>query len=146
MYQVTYGACCIDDLSAQALGADFLVHYGHSCLVPISVTCIKTLYVFVNIGFDTDHVRCFCMAHFFVGRVNRRPHSRPCSLQQLVATIKANFSPDTKLAVLGTIQFAAAIHTVRAQLLDFITDCYIPQVRAVVALVVCSVGLRAKTS
>lgn len=30
---VTYGACCVDDLSAEALGADFLVHYGHSCLV-----------------------------------------------------------------------------------------------------------------
>lgn len=25
---VTYGACCVDDLTAQALGADFLVHYG----------------------------------------------------------------------------------------------------------------------
>ena len=57
MSDVTYGACCIDDLSAQALGADFMVHYGHSCLVPISVTAIKTLYVFVDIGFDTEHVR-----------------------------------------------------------------------------------------
>lgn len=32
---VTYGACCIDDFSAKALGADLLVHYGHSCLIPI---------------------------------------------------------------------------------------------------------------
>lgn len=32
---VTYGACCIDDFSAEALGADLLVHYGHSCLVPV---------------------------------------------------------------------------------------------------------------
>jgi 2-(3-amino-3-carboxypropyl)histidine synthase len=29
---VTYGACCVDDLTAQALGADFLVHYGRSSL------------------------------------------------------------------------------------------------------------------
>jgi 2-(3-amino-3-carboxypropyl)histidine synthase len=29
MGDVTYGACCIDDYSAAALGADFLVHYGH---------------------------------------------------------------------------------------------------------------------
>ena len=35
---VTYGACCIDDLGAQALGAQLLVHYGHSCLVPIQHT------------------------------------------------------------------------------------------------------------
>ena len=26
---VTFGACCVDDFSALALGADFLVHYGH---------------------------------------------------------------------------------------------------------------------
>lgn len=32
MGDVTYGACCIDDYSAKALGCDFLVHYGHSCL------------------------------------------------------------------------------------------------------------------
>lgn len=35
---VTYGACCVDDFSAKALGADLLVHYGHSCLVPVDVT------------------------------------------------------------------------------------------------------------
>ncbi|KAE8669934.1 protein ECHIDNA-like [Hibiscus syriacus] len=35
---VTYGACCVDDLSAVALGADLLIHYGHSCLVPIEAT------------------------------------------------------------------------------------------------------------
>lgn len=29
---VTYGACCIDDYTAVALGCDMLVHYGHSCL------------------------------------------------------------------------------------------------------------------
>ena len=32
---VTYGACCVDDLASKALGCDFIVHYGHSCLVPI---------------------------------------------------------------------------------------------------------------
>ncbi|RVW36129.1 2-(3-amino-3-carboxypropyl)histidine synthase subunit 1 [Vitis vinifera] len=30
---VTYGACCVDDLSAAALEADLLIHYGHSCLL-----------------------------------------------------------------------------------------------------------------
>ncbi len=32
MGDVTYGACCIDDFTAVALGCDFMVHYGHSCL------------------------------------------------------------------------------------------------------------------
>lgn len=38
---VTYGACCIDDFTAWKLGAQLLIHYGHSCLVPISATKIK---------------------------------------------------------------------------------------------------------
>lgn len=29
MGDIAYGACCVDDYSAAALGADFLVHYGH---------------------------------------------------------------------------------------------------------------------
>ena len=32
MADVTYGACCIDDFTSNALECDFLVHYGHSCL------------------------------------------------------------------------------------------------------------------
>ena len=43
-------------------GADFLVHYGHSCLVPVDVTSMPCLYVFVDIQMDTQHlvetVRC----------------------------------------------------------------------------------------
>ena len=46
---VTYGACCIDDYTARALGCDFMVHYGHSCLVSVSRTEIPVLYVFVDI-------------------------------------------------------------------------------------------------
>jgi diphthamide biosynthesis enzyme Dph1/Dph2-like protein len=34
MGDVTYGACCVDDYTAVALGCDMLVHYGHSCLGP----------------------------------------------------------------------------------------------------------------
>ena len=32
MGDVTYGACCVDDFTARALGCDLMVHYGHSCL------------------------------------------------------------------------------------------------------------------
>ena len=53
---VTYGACCIDDLGAQALGANLLVHYGHSCLVPLQHTTIPCLYVFVEIQMDIPHM------------------------------------------------------------------------------------------
>ena len=33
---VTYGACCVDDIASTELGCDLLIHYGHSCLVPIT--------------------------------------------------------------------------------------------------------------
>jgi 2-(3-amino-3-carboxypropyl)histidine synthase len=46
---VTYGACCIDDFSAEKLGAELLVHYGHSCLVPINTTKIKVLWLGCNL-------------------------------------------------------------------------------------------------
>jgi hypothetical protein len=111
MGDVTYGACCVDDFSARALGCDFLLHYGHSCLgmrtiplpwlnlvryklltiactaspsplVPVDVTPINTLYVFVDIGIDTQH---------------------------FIDTVKRNFEAGKKLVVVGTIQFVTAL-------------------------------------
>ena len=32
MGDVTYGACCVDDLSVNNLQADFLIHYGISTI------------------------------------------------------------------------------------------------------------------
>ena len=85
MGDVTYGACCIDDFTARALACDMLVHYAHSCLIPVDVTKIKTLYVFVDISIDTTH---------------------------LVATLERNFSAGKTIAMVGTIQFNATLHTV----------------------------------
>ena len=86
MGDVTYGACCIDDFTARALGCDMLVHYAHSCLIPVDVTKIRTLYVFVDISIDTSH---------------------------LVATLERNFSSGKTIALVGTIQFNATLHTVK---------------------------------
>lgn len=86
MGDVTYGACCIDDYTARALGCDILVHYAHSCLIPVDVTKIKTLYVFVDISIDTPH---------------------------LLATLERNFQPGKTIAMVGTIQFNATLHTVK---------------------------------
>lgn len=86
MGDVTYGACCIDDYTARALGCDLLVHYAHSCLIPVDVTKIKTLYVFVDITIDTTH---------------------------LLATLERNFQPGKTIAMVGTIQFNATLHTIK---------------------------------
>lgn len=93
MGDVTYGACCVDDFTAKALGCDFLVHYGHSCLIPLQAVAstlpngkiFSTLYVFVDIGID--------VAHF-------------------VNSIKLTFpDPSTRFALVGTIQFASALQS-----------------------------------
>lgn len=101
MGDVTYGACCIDDFSARALGCDMLVHYAHSCLIPMDVTRIKTLYVFVEIRID--------LAHF-------------------LATLQANFTTGQALALVGTIQFNASLHSVKRELQDAGYTVDIPQI------------------
>ncbi|PHH50034.1 Diphthamide biosynthesis protein 1 [Ceratocystis fimbriata CBS 114723] len=101
MGDVTYGACCIDDYTARALGCDLLVHYAHSCLVPVDVTKIKTLYVFVDITIDTSH---------------------------FVESLKRNFVSGKTIALVGTIQFNATIHGVRASLEKEGFSVVVPQI------------------
>lgn len=102
MGDVTYGACCVDDFTAKALGADFMIHYGHSCLIPISATeGIQMLYVFVDIKIDNVH---------------------------FVETVKYNFQPDTRLALVSTIQFVATLQGVAKELRETFS-VVIPQVK-----------------
>jgi len=96
---VTYGACCIDDLASKKLGCDFIVHYGHSCLVPLTVTTIKILYVFVEIQFDISHLVACIRENFF-------------SLESQSDVVISQ----GKVAIMGTIQFSSAIHSVITQL------------------------------
>ncbi|KAI1721423.1 putative diphthamide synthesis protein [Ditylenchus destructor] len=87
MGDVTYGACCVDDFTARALGCDLLVHYGHSCLVPIQDTPgIHMLYIFVNIDINLSH---------------------------LVDTVRANFQKEQRIALVSTIQFVASLQAVK---------------------------------
>lgn len=101
MGDVTYGACCIDDFTARALDCDMLVHYAHSCLIPVDVTKIKTLYVFVDISIDTTH---------------------------LVATLERNFQAGKTIAMVGTIQFNATLHTTKPVLERAGFKILIPQI------------------
>lgn len=101
MGDVTYGACCIDDYTARALGCDMLVHYAHSCLIPVDVTQIKTLYVFVDISIDTTH---------------------------LLATLERNFASGKTIAIVGTIQFNATIHAVKPALEKAGFTIMVPQI------------------
>ncbi|XP_020862663.1 2-(3-amino-3-carboxypropyl)histidine synthase subunit 1 isoform X1 [Phascolarctos cinereus] len=91
MGDVTYGACCVDDFTARALGADFLVHYGHSCLVPIDISAqgLRMLYVFVDIRIDAAH---------------------------LLDSVRLTFPPETSLALVSTIQFVSTLQIVAQEL------------------------------
>ena len=92
MGDVTFGACCVDDYSADALDADFLVHYGHSCLVPVSDTMIPCMYVFVDIKMDIDH---------------------------FVDSVRLNFDPGMRIILAGTIQFASSLHAAKGLLHEY---------------------------
>ncbi|CAG2165266.1 unnamed protein product [Oppiella nova] len=92
MGDVTYGSCCIDDLTANAMSCDFIVHFGHSCLVPVNhmVNGIKVLYVFVDIKIDLWH---------------------------FIETIAQNFNPQTHyLSISGTVQFVSSMHSAAKEL------------------------------
>ncbi|KAI4657716.1 Diphthamide biosynthesis protein 1 [Alternaria triticimaculans] len=101
MGDVTYGACCIDDYTARALGCDLLIHYAHSCLIPVAVTKIATLYIFVSISIDTQH---------------------------LINTITENFPVGKTIALVGTIQFNATIHGIVPILQKEGYNPFVPQI------------------
>ncbi|KAG6833791.1 hypothetical protein H0H87_001223 [Tephrocybe sp. NHM501043] len=148
MGDVTYGACCIDDYTAVALGCDMLVHYGHSCLVPMDQTSIKTLYIFVEIAIDSTHLAQTVRLNFPSDRhqfhenlldseetdrlipagtkIGSTSHLRiegPSSSQDDTAG-PSTFHEPTRLALVSTIQFVAALQRLKEDLTgeSFIVD------------------------
>nr|CAD7201899.1 unnamed protein product [Timema douglasi] len=103
MADVTYGACCIDDYTALALNVDLLVHYGHSCLIPVDQTSgIKVLYIFVDIKIDALH---------------------------FLETVRLNFPTTLRLGLVSTIQFVATLQAVALELEQEGYQVTIPQSR-----------------
>lgn len=103
MGDVTYGACCVDDLASDQMNCDLLVHYGHSCLVPITETRRKILYVFVEIQIDIEH---------------------------FIETVVFNFSDlrAETFYILGTIQFNNSLYLAKQALVENgFKDIVIPQ-------------------
>ncbi|KAI1003359.1 2-(3-amino-3-carboxypropyl)histidine synthase subunit 2 [Podosphaera aphanis] len=49
-----YGSCCVDEVAAQHVDADVIVHYGRSCLSP--TTRLPVIYVFTAPPLDLDAV------------------------------------------------------------------------------------------
>ncbi|KZO90490.1 hypothetical protein CALVIDRAFT_490323 [Calocera viscosa TUFC12733] len=141
MGDVTYGACCIDDYTALALGCDMLVHYGHSCLVPVDTTTIKTLYVFVEIAIDNLHLAKTVRLNFPDDRTAFRKKLRDIeaaeqkgkittgdqiapAMRHLAITAEGGEEPAepmtvkdrTRLALVSTIQFVAGVQGLKEDL------------------------------
>ncbi|WRT70573.1 diphthamide biosynthesis protein 1 [Kwoniella shivajii] len=142
---VTYGACCIDDYTAKEMGAEMIVHYGHSCLIPVSQTTLKTLYIFVEIAIDTPHLSLSVRRNFpsdreafqrlILGATGAEPgapvpialeeedrvaqknqiSSRPSEIGEGVE-VKDGNEKITRLALVSTIQFVASIQHLRDDL------------------------------
>ncbi|TFK43176.1 diphthamide synthesis protein [Crucibulum laeve] len=150
MGDVTYGACCIDDYTAVALGCDMLIHYGHSCLVPMDQTSIKTLYVFVEIAIDSSHLAQTVRLNFPTDRrifretlldsedsrrqipignkigPNRHlrieaPDASTSTSTDSVESLVELYEP-TRLALVSTIQFVAALQRLKEDLSAELSD------------------------
>ena len=67
------------------------MHFGHSCLVPVDQSSVKTMYVHVEIAIDDEHLADTIMKNFFDGvdDKERRP-----------------------IYMLGTVQFVKSIDIV----------------------------------
>jgi len=101
---ITYGACCLDDLGCKSLGCDLILHYGHSCLIPITDSCVKTMYIFVDIQIDLEH---------------------------LVKNIEYNFPDKNKnIHVMGSIQYNNSVFLCKRELVERgYTKITIPQTK-----------------
>ena len=83
-----------------------MVHYGHSCLIPVDTTSqIKMLYVFVDIKLDSLH---------------------------FIETLKANLEREDKLSLVSTIQFVATLQAVAKELREAGFSVDIPQVKPLI--------------
>lgn len=68
--RTTFGACCVEDFLGKAAGACMILHYGHSCLFPISECTILIIYIFLEIKFDHDQITNAINENILLSRFN----------------------------------------------------------------------------
>ncbi|RVE58982.1 hypothetical protein OJAV_G00199720 [Oryzias javanicus] len=52
----SYGSCCVDEVAAEHVGADCVVHYGHACLSPSKR--LPLMYIFEKRQLDVEVCAC----------------------------------------------------------------------------------------
>lgn len=109
---VTYGACCVDDYTAKSLDCDFMIHYGHSCLVPVTKTTVKTLYVFVEIVIDIDHVEALIRKYLILKEISED------EAEGLGVDTVERLKKMMKIVLVSTVQFISTVHVVKQRLAE----------------------------
>jgi diphthamide biosynthesis protein 2 len=86
----SYGACCVDEVAAEHVDADVVVHYGRSCLSPPSR--LPVIYVFTE---------------------------RPLALDPVVATFKETYpEKETKIVLMADIPYSHHVPSLYKRLYD----------------------------
>ncbi|KAI4656721.1 uncharacterized protein J4E78_006612 [Alternaria triticimaculans] len=86
----SYGACCVDEVAAEHVDADVVVHYGRSCLSPPSR--LPVVYVFTE---------------------------RPLDLDPVIATFQETYpEKDAKIILMADIPYSHYIPTLHTRLQD----------------------------
>ncbi|KAJ4295414.1 Diphthamide biosynthesis protein 2 [Kalmusia sp. IMI 367209] len=86
----SYGACCVDEVAAEHVDADVVVHYGRSCLSPPSR--LPVIYVFTERALDLD---------------------------PLISTFKQTYpEKDKKIVLMADIPYSHHVPTLNARLRD----------------------------
>ncbi|KAF1911284.1 putative diphthamide synthesis protein-domain-containing protein [Ampelomyces quisqualis] len=84
----SYGACCVDEVAAEHVDADVVVHYGRSCLSPPSR--LPVIYVFTE---------------------------RPLDIEPLIATFQDTYPyPEAKVILMADIPYSHHISPLHTQL------------------------------
>lgn len=86
----SYGACCVDEVAAEHVNADVVVHYGRSCLSPTAR--LPVIYVFTH---------------------------KPLSIEPVVQAFKATY-PDlaTKVIIAADVTYSDHVPRVHSRLLE----------------------------
>lgn len=100
LIDTVYGSCCIDDKTAKSLNCELIVHFGHSCLVPVIHSVIPVLYIFVDIFIDETN------------------------LVSLINTKILNIYNKKEVCIMGTIQFNGIVRMVGK-----ICEINVPQIK-----------------
>lgn len=109
---VVYGACCIDDKTAFELKCDLLIHFGHSCLIPINECKVKVLYIFVDIVFDINNLKD--TIEKIIYEYNKTNIDDNIKIDNINTSL--NIHKYNNICILGTIQFNSIVHSINKEL------------------------------